>query len=566
MIKIITKWVCALIIGLVTITVNAKEAKVSDDRPLYIIFDGSNSMWGELPDKSRKITVAKDVFNKLDTSMFKGRDVALRLYGHRRAGDCSDTELVVPFTGSADVKARLSKAVNAVKPRGRTPISRSLIKALKDFKGRSGEILLISDGIETCDADPCELVESWKKQNIDIRVHVVGLGLNDMARGAMQCISDASGTEYMDAKNVGELSKAIESTAKSEPLTPGKPDPKPQKTGPEFKIVGKDADGKYLPVKGTISKPGSKPEMPAKDIESNFRYVFEGGDYTINIGVPTASGEIYKPITQGIKVKDVGSTRISVVLSRPPMVTTKFIEKGKEVRGTIAYGYVKNKRDHSLRFGEEHFVMPGTYEYRASLRTDNKDLKVSDTIVDGQDKVIVFNLVETVHAYFKVMNKETEKKLRQHQELWKDGEMQYKIHHANGAKIQPGTYTLKSKSVHTPYQIDNVVIPPGKRQILDFSVLLGKAKVNYSVPESAHIDKKTGKPKKKKDYRCWFYRMEGDKKSNRLGTMQKCNGSEIYFSEGRYLVYPTKTYGPLEDTYFDIRPGETTIVDVHLKK
>jgi hypothetical protein len=33
----------------------------SGRRPLSIIFDGSNSLWGELPDASRKIEVAKDV-------------------------------------------------------------------------------------------------------------------------------------------------------------------------------------------------------------------------------------------------------------------------------------------------------------------------------------------------------------------------------------------------------------------------------------------------------------------------------------------------------------------------
>lgn len=184
-------------------------------RPLYIIFDGSNSMWGELPDKSRKIAVAKEVFSKLDDAMFTNREVALRLYGHRKAGDCDDTELAVPFTSEPNVQQQLSTAINAVSPRGKTPITRSLTAALTDFDGRSGDILLISDGIETCDTDPCELVEAWKEQNIDIRVHVVGLGLDDMARGAMQCISTASGTTYVDANDVDELSLAIERTAEA---------------------------------------------------------------------------------------------------------------------------------------------------------------------------------------------------------------------------------------------------------------------------------------------------------------------------------------------------------------
>ncbi|MGI9295869.1 MAG: vWA domain-containing protein, partial [Pseudomonadales bacterium] len=231
------------------------------DRPLYIIFDGSNSMWGELADKTRKIAAAKAAFAKLDASMFAGRDVALRLYGHRRAKDCSDTELAVPFTASRDAKAKLAKAINDVSPRGKTPISRSLTAALKDFNGRGGDILLISDGIETCDSDPCELIEAWGQQNIDIKVHVVGLGLNDMTRGAMQCIASASGTEYMDANDVGELSKAIEVTATAAAPVAGKAEPKQQTQKNEFKIVGADSEGNFLPVRGTISKPGMSPQQ-----------------------------------------------------------------------------------------------------------------------------------------------------------------------------------------------------------------------------------------------------------------------------------------------------------------
>ena len=102
-------------------------------RPLYIIFDGSNSMWGELPDKSRKIETAKGVFDKLDASWFEGREVALRLYGHRRAKDCTDTELAVPFTSATDAKAKLSNAINSVSPRGKTPITRSLDGSAKRF-------------------------------------------------------------------------------------------------------------------------------------------------------------------------------------------------------------------------------------------------------------------------------------------------------------------------------------------------------------------------------------------------------------------------------------------------
>ncbi len=157
--RVLGSWFLMVVVGLVPVTgfVTESDATSAVARPLYIIFDGSNSMWGELPDKSRKIDAAKTVFKKLDPALFRGREVALRLYGHRRKGDCKDTELAVPLSSADSVVSEMAKKIANVSPRGKTPISLSLNEALKDFSGKAGDILLISDGIETCGADPCDL-------------------------------------------------------------------------------------------------------------------------------------------------------------------------------------------------------------------------------------------------------------------------------------------------------------------------------------------------------------------------------------------------------------------------
>jgi len=385
---------------------------------------------------------------------------------------------------------------------------------------------------------------------------VVGLGLTDMARGAMQCIADASGTEYMDANSTVELSKAIETAAQSVPIPAGEANPLPPTDYLEFKIYGEDAEGKFLPVNGTISQPG----MAAEKIANNFRYVFKGGEYTINVGVPTANGVLYKPITRQITVKEPGRTKIHVTLTRPPSVITNFLQNGKEVRGTGAYAYVDDRKVFGLRQSELFFVMPGTYEFRTNLGTDNSNLTVTEEIFEGEHKVINFNLIGTVHTMFNVFNQETGKRLRQHQELWQGGERKYKIHYNNGAKVQPGVYTLKSYSVHTPYVIENVEVPAVDRQKLNFELALGKVKIRYVVPAPSDTSKK-------QDLRCWLYSIDksGNKSSNH-GRMQRCDGeSEIVLAAGRYFVHTTKRYGVFEDTYFDVKTGETTRIDVHLE-
>ena len=521
----------------------------TQSNPLYIIFDASNSMWGELPDKNRKITVAKDVFNNLGAEFFNNREVALRLYGHRRASDCSDTELAVPFTTSGNVVGKISEIVNGVSPKGKTPISRSLNAALEDFAGRSGDILLISDGIETCDQDPCELVQSWRDNNIDIRVHVVGLGLSDLSRDAMQCIANASGTRYLDANSAGELIDSIEIAVSS--VVTGAADPQPQSMGPEFKIVGEDKNGNYLPVAGTIIRQG----IPVEKIASNQRYVFEGGLYSITVGVPTVNGTIYKPITRDVEVSPDSTTKVVVQLQRPPAIRTRFLENGKQVGGVNANVFQDGKEVFRLRPGEDYFVMPGDYLFTARLNKDNK-LETFDSIVIGDDKDIVFTAVETVHTTFNVFAQGQDKKLRQHQELWQNGELKYKVHVHNGAAIRPGTYTLKSNHALTGYEIKDIEVPAVEQQTLELFIPTGSARINYVFIEQPDRDGR----------RCWLYSIDSDGKraKDRSGGLH-CDGSEISLVEGRYFVLTWSYLGEFEDTYFDVIAGQTTEVNVQQK-
>ncbi len=531
-----------------SLSVLAQNEGESVNRALYIIFDGSNSMWGELPDKSRKIAVAKDVFNKLDPALLAGRDVALRLYGHRRAGDCSDTELAVPFGPVNDSLGKITKQVNAVSPKGKTPITRSLTAALEDFDGRPGDILLISDGIETCDADPCELVQAWRDNNIDIRVHVVGLGLTDLSRGAMQCISEASGTEYLDANSAGELTKAIEATATSVPPEPGEADPQPQDTGPEFKIFGEDENGNYVPVLGTIYRDGMEPVR----IASNTRYVFEGGRYFINVGVQTVNGEIYLPISQEVEISLAGATKVGVLLQRPPTIRTKFIENDEEIRGVLATAFQNGREVFKLRPGEDYYVLPGTYDFVASLNQDN-ELKTTDTIVVGDDKNIVFQAIETVLTLFEVYAQGKEEKLRQNQELWQDGELKYKVHVHNGAVIRPGTYTLKSHHALTPYEIEDVEVPAKDNQTLEFTVSFGSVQISYVFNEQPENDGR----------RCLLYPIDDEGNLAARGKkLIDCDGSEVKLVAGRYFVRGWSKLGEFDDTYFDVVKGKSTEVFV----
>ena len=166
-------------------------------------------MWGELKDRTRKYEAGREALAKLLQSGVGDRQIGFRAYGHRRKEDCGDTELVVGFSDAGSAAERIGDAVGAITPKGRTPITHSLREGLKDIGDEAGDILLITDGIETCDADPCALMEEWKASKVDIRVHVVGVGLDAAERKAVGCIASISGGRYLDADSAERFAEAL---------------------------------------------------------------------------------------------------------------------------------------------------------------------------------------------------------------------------------------------------------------------------------------------------------------------------------------------------------------------
>ena len=108
-------WLAVLGFTLLPLSFVATNAQ-SGNEGVYIIYDSSNSMWGALPDTSRKYEAARSAMRDLVGRDFGGRDVALRMYGHRRKNDCSDSQLVVPWSQPGDVAGDMVAAMEAARP------------------------------------------------------------------------------------------------------------------------------------------------------------------------------------------------------------------------------------------------------------------------------------------------------------------------------------------------------------------------------------------------------------------------------------------------------------------
>jgi hypothetical protein len=83
-------------------------------------------------------------------------------------------------------------------------------------KAREHVIVLISDGKETCEGDPCAAARALAQGQAKVVIHTVGFGVDSAARGQLECIAHASGGRYFDASGAAELSTALAEAARAE--------------------------------------------------------------------------------------------------------------------------------------------------------------------------------------------------------------------------------------------------------------------------------------------------------------------------------------------------------------
>lgn len=495
----------------------------ADSRPAtYIIYDSSNSMWGALPDRSRKYEAARAAMRDLAGQDFGDRDVALRMYGHRRKDDCTDSELVVPFSSPAAVGDAMIAAMEDVRPTGRTPIDLSLRAALKDFGDRTGSIILISDGIESCDADPCALVREWKDRDIDITVHVVGLGLKGKERAAMQCIADAAGTAYRDAFSTGELidsiGAAIEQASTGGAIAPGVPDPTEQPAGPEFKLVVTTDDGVRQRGAGTlVSSAGGEP-IP---VETFRRHTPNPGNYRLEAGVTVVGGEIYRPVSAGVVVSDNERSVGSVVAPRPPEVSASFSMEGEALRASVVTVYRDGQKLGSFKGDETAFVPEGVLEFRAKPPGTSQELVVTESFAAGDSKTVSFEAATEVHVTIVATATATGTLIlsKPTTDFYRNDEEIASVNSRSGGLVVPGEYEIRIDDGLNLFRT-NVAVSGNRQQIIEFPVPSGAVTVAYQDAD--------GRAEKQK--RVFIERLSDGRQAVRR------SGEPIPLVPGRYIV------------------------------
>lgn len=188
----------------------AQQSVAAEPPTVMVLFDGSGSMWGK-PDgwRQAKLYAARDALRAaLDTTPPMTR-LGLASFGHRRAGDCSDAEVILDPAPLA--LERLMTPIEKLNPRGRGPITTAL-RALAPHLGPKdapASVILVHDDRDNCQLDPCSAVADLRQAHPGVRVHVISLAPKPEDAEHISCLPKATAGRHFVVATQEELAPAL---------------------------------------------------------------------------------------------------------------------------------------------------------------------------------------------------------------------------------------------------------------------------------------------------------------------------------------------------------------------
>jgi Ca-activated chloride channel homolog len=383
----------ALIAGIIAF---AGPATAAED--VVIVYDASGSMWGQI-DGTSKIEIAREVMADLVDDWDADTNLGLIAYGHRQEGDCTDIETMIA-PGPVD-RAGFIDTVNAITPLGKTPISASVQQAadLLTYRDNPSTVVLVSDGVETCNADPCALSDQLARQGVKFTVHVVGFDLQEEENASLSCIAENTGGVFVPASNADELYNAFDEVRSAMDAEPVAPEPEPAEPAtPEVTLTGpaQVTTGAAFDVSWSQTIDGSDmvaivPVGADEGTRNNYRRVGDETEGSLTAPAEPGLYELRYILDEGSKT--LGTAPIEVVeatieVTGPAQVTTGAAFDvswsqtiyGSDMVAIVPVGADEGTRNNYRRVGDETEgsltapAEPGLYELRYILDEGSKTL------------------------------------------------------------------------------------------------------------------------------------------------------------------------------------------------
>lgn len=367
-----------------------------------IVLDGSGSMWAQIDGKAR-ITIARETLAEVLSTLPDDLELGFMTYGHREKGNCEDIEMLVePAVGTG---AAIAAAADAINPKGMTPISDAVRLAAEDlqFTEQKATVILITDGLETCEVDPCALASDLESRGIDFTTHVLGFGLSDEEGQQVACLAENTGGKYLSASDgaslVTALTETVAQVVQAEPEPAPEPEPTPvvefnftptaslSEGGPDIEDGGPlNLVWQWFEVKAD----GSKGEWIGTDYYARFKGNLEPGDYIVSAEYSYAKSE--QPVI--IVAGEVAAPHF--VLNGAVLKLHPLPNEGAEVDGDASTEIKLNGEYLAYDYGDVDAVVPaGSIEALVTIGeatvSRSYELKAGDTV--DEDVVVGTGLV-----------------------------------------------------------------------------------------------------------------------------------------------------------------------------
>ncbi len=346
--------------GIAALSLIATPALAADRA--MIILDGSGSMWAQIDGEAR-ISIARDTLREVLGGVPGDLELGLMSYGHREKGQCSDIEVLVP--AAAATADAIGEAADAISPKGKTPLSDAVRMAAEELRYTEDKatVILITDGIETCEADPCALASELEASGIDFTTHVVGFGLSDEEGRQVACLAENTGGRYFEAGDGEALGAALRtSVAAAEVAIEPEPMPEPEPAVAEFNFLPSarlSEDSDPLPGDGAnvweiykANADGSEGEWVSTDYGNRYKGNLEPGDYLVVARYDEARVATPVTIAEGEVTELPVVLNAGTVIVRPRPAPEAEIDSGAAVEFTLPDGRV------TTFYGETTIVLP----------------------------------------------------------------------------------------------------------------------------------------------------------------------------------------------------------------
>ena len=393
-----------LLASVVTATASASIAA----EQTMIVLDASGSMWGQINGKP-KLQIAREALATVLEGLPADMELGLIAYGHRKRGSCSDIEVVIkPAAGTGPA---ITQAAAHMKFLGKTPLSAAVMKAAEELRYTEDKatVILITDGLENCQADPCAVGAELAKKGIDFTAHVVGFDLTDAQGKQVACLAENTGGRYVSAANADELRDALlntvlEPTKKAAPKAP-EPVVLPKATLEidesvsiggtiNVKWIGPNAENDYIDLVPhnykktydeltfTYTKDGSPLTVRAAGKPGTYtvRYIWRGSDNKRHV-LAEATVQVTDTEVALVAPDTVPAGAMIPVQWKGPAHDRDYVDLVadgfKKTSGELAYVYTNAKTESDIQLRAP--TKPGVYNIRYVLNADDAK-RVLDTI------------------------------------------------------------------------------------------------------------------------------------------------------------------------------------------